>query len=433
MAIFGNKKTQVDEVERLRRAVEELSVLNDLALAISVSQDPGQIMKTVISRSVKAVSAEEASITMVDQEEMVPTGTLIWEKKDGGDDEHYHLNRNVLGFMCHEKRALMINDPVGDPRFRGIKITEGIRNFLCVPLMVGAELIGVLSAYNKIGGDFNPDDQRILAIIATQSAQVLERSRLGEEEKEAKRMREDMRLAELIQEGLLPKGAPDIPGYDVAGTSKAAGHVGGDYYDFIPLKDKRWAFALGDVSGKGVPAALLMANLQATLRSQVLQDTSCHQCLSNCNRLMYLSTTHDRFATLFYGRLDTRSHVLTYCNAGHERPFHLTLGGENRRLTAGGLAVGILEEFTYEDDIVILKPGDTIVIFSDGVTDMINAQDDAYGEQRLQKLLDSSQELPAQELVDLILTEVQGHAGNEPAFDDVTVVVVKRNRETDTA
>jgi sigma-B regulation protein RsbU (phosphoserine phosphatase) len=363
---------------------------------------------------------------MVDKDEMVPTGTLVFEKDAASNDEHYHLNRNVLGFMCHEKRALLVNDPRDDPRFRGIKVADGIRNFLCVPLMVGAELIGVLSAYNKIDDDFHEDDQRILAIIATQSAQVLEKARLDKEEITNQRMREDMRLAEMIQEGLLPKGAPNIPGYDVAGASMAAGHVGGDYFDFIPLRDNRWAFALGDVSGKGVPAALLMANLQATLRSQVLQDTSCHQCLSNCNQLLYLSTTHDRFATLFYGRLDVRSNVLTYCNAGHERPFHLTHDGQTHRLTAGGLAVGILEEFSYEDDIVILQPGDLLVIFSDGVTDMINAQDEAFGEKRLEAILTASRNLPAQAMVDLIIAEVQKHAADEPAFDDVTVMVIKK-------
>jgi len=427
MAIFGNNKSQNDEVERLRRAVDELSVLNDLARAISISHDSDQIIKTIVSRSVKAVGSEEVSITMVDQEEMVPTGTLMFERKAGDNSKHYHLNRNMLGCMCHEKRALLINDPANDPLFRGTPISEGLRNFLCVPLMIGSDLIGVLSAYNKIAGDFNPDDQRILAIIATQSAQVLEKARLESEVRQNDRIREDMRLAELIQEGLLPKGSPEISGYDVAGATLAAGHVGGDYFDFIPLKDNRWAFALGDVSGKGVPAALLMANLQATLRSQVLQGTSCHQCLTNCNRLMYLSTTHDRFATLFYGRLDVRSNVLTYCNAGHERPYHLAHNGENHRLTAGGLAVGILEEFEYDDDIVILQPGDVVVIFSDGVTDMVNSRDEAFGEKGLENILDASKEMSAKELVDLIISEVNKHAGNEPAFDDVTVVVIKKD------
>jgi sigma-B regulation protein RsbU (phosphoserine phosphatase) len=427
MPIFGNSKARDEEIERLRRAVEELSVLNDLARAISISHDSDQIIKTIVSISVKAVGSEEVSITMVDQEEMVPTGTLMFERKAGDNSKHYHLNRNMLGCMCHEKRAFMINDPANDPLFRGTPVTEGLRNFLCVPLMMGAELIGVLSAYNKITGDFNSDDQRILAIIATQSAQVLEKARLESEARINDRIREDMRLAELIQEGLLPKGSPEITGYDVAGATHAAGHVGGDYYDFIPLKDNRWAFALGDVSGKGVPAALLMANLQATLRGQVLQGTSCHQCLTNCNRLMYLSTTHDRFATLFYGRLDVRSNVLTYCNAGHERPYLLARNGENNRLTAGGLAVGILEEFEYQDDIVILQPGDMVVVFSDGVTDMINSRDEAFGEKNLEKLLENNQDLTAKGLVEKIIAEVKVHAGDEPAFDDVTVVVIKKD------
>jgi len=358
---------------------------------------------------------------------MVPTGTLIWERSGASDDDHYHLNRNVLGCMCHEKRAVMVNDPAGDPRFQGIQIAEGIRNFMCVPLMVGAELIGVLSGYNKITGDFDQDDQRILAIIAAQSAQVLEKARMDHEARASDRIREDMRLAEIIQEKLLPNGPPDIPGFDVAGATLAAGHVGGDYFDFIPLRDKRWAIALGDVSGKGVPAALLMANLQATLRSQVLQDTSCHQCMTNCNRLLFLSTAHDRFATLFYGRLDVRSSVFTYCNAGHERPFHLTRGGDIKRLTSGGLAVGILEEFEYEDDILILQPGEIIVMFSDGVTDMINSKDEAFGEKRLQELLSGNLDLSSKDLVDLVTAEVKRHAGDEPAFDDVTMVIIRKN------
>jgi len=148
--------------------------------------------------------------------------------------------------------------------------------------------------------------------------------------------------------------------------------------------------------------------------------------MANCNRLLFLSTSHDRFATLFYGRLDIRSNILTYCNAGHERPFHLTRDGDIKRLTSGGLAVGILEEFDYEDDIVIMQPGELIVIFSDGVTDMINADDEAFGEIRLQDLLRENLELASKDLVDLIIAEVQKHAGDEPAFDDITMVIIKK-------
>ena len=332
--------------------------------------------------------------------------------------------------MCHEKRALMVNDPGNDSRFRGIQITEGIRNFLCVPLMVGAELIGVLSAYNKIDGDFNADDQRILAIIATQSRPGAGKSPPGRGGKGGQPH------AGGHAAGRTHPGRPfaqgrrrTSSGYDVAGASVAAGHVGGDYYDFIPLKDNRWAFALGDVSGKGVPAALLMANLQATLRSQVLQDTSCHQCVSNCNRLMYLSTTHDRFATLFYGRLDTRSNVLTYCNAGHERPFHLTSGGDytppDRRRPGRGHPGRIRLPGRHRHPAAGRHDGD---LLRRG-----DRHDQCPGRSLRGKAsgkypLRPTGNLPAQELVDLILAEVQKHAGGEPAFDDVTLVVIKKDR-----
>ena len=426
--VFGSKKNQQleEEVGRLRRALEELSILNDLARAISTSFDTEKIVSAVIRRSVKAIGADQASITMVNQDEMVPDGTIIHIQDK--EDEHYHLTRNLLGCMCHERRPLLINDVKNDPRLRGVKLSEGIHNMLCVPLVAGKGLIGVLSAYNKVGSEgFNEDDQRLLAIIAAQSAQVIERARLLEEEKATERLREDVRMAEKIQIGLLPDKSPEVTGYDMAGTSDPARQVGGDYFDFISLSDQRWAIALGDVSGKGVPASLLMANLQATLRGQAFQDGSCHHCMAWCNRLLFHSTPLDKFATLFYSVLDTRSHVMTYCNAGHEHPFLFTQGGEIKRLATGGLAVGILEEFKYQDDIIHFQAGDILVIFSDGVTDIVNENDEPFGEERLEKLLGEVKDLTATDMIAAVRKDLADHAGKMPPFDDVTLMVVKRN------
>jgi sigma-B regulation protein RsbU (phosphoserine phosphatase) len=426
--VFGAKKSQrlEEEVGRLRRALEELSILNDLARAISTSFETEKIVSTVVHRSVKAIGAEQASITMVNQDEMVPDGTIIHIQDD--QDEHYHLSRNLLGAMCHERRGLLINEVKTDPRLRGVPLAAGIRNLLCVPLTVGSDLIGVLSAYNKVSEEgFNEDDQRLLGIIAAQSAQVLERARLLEEEKAAERLREDVRLAERIQAGLLPEKAPDVPGYDMAGASEPARHVGGDYFDFIGLSDQRLALALGDVSGKGLPASLLMANLQATLRGQAFQDSSCHDCVAWCNRLLFHSTPLDKFATLFYSVLDTRSHVMTYCNAGHEQPYLFSADGSLKRLATGGLAVGILESFDYKDDIVHFNPGDIMVVFSDGVTDIVNEQDEPFGEERLLALLHEVKDLTAADMIAAVRKDLAEHAGKMPPFDDVTLMVVKRN------
>jgi sigma-B regulation protein RsbU (phosphoserine phosphatase) len=430
--VFGQKKNQQleEEVGRLRRALEELSILNDLARAIATSFETESIVSKVVQRSVKAIGAEQASIHMVSEDEMLPNGTIIFVRKDEDqNDDHFHMTQGLMGAICHhEKRPLLVNDLKNDPRVRGVRLAAGVRNLLCVPLMVGTQMIGVLSAYNKVAGaGFDEDDQRLLAIIAAQSAQVLERARLLEQEKAAERLREDVRLAERIQAGLLPEKAPEVPGYDMAGATEPARHVGGDYFDFIGLADHRWGLTLGDVSGKGLPASLLMANLQATLRGQAFQDSSCHDCVAWCNRLLFRSTPTDKFATLFYSVLDTRSHVLTYCNAGHEQPFLLTGAGEVKRLPTGGLAVGILEEFDYQDDIVHFQPGDILVVFSDGVTDVVNEQDEPFGEERLLEILQQNRDLPAADMIATVRRDLAAHAGKLPPFDDVTMIVVKRD------
>jgi len=415
------------EIARLRRSVQELSILNDLAQAIGSSFDPQQIIETIVDRSARAVGAEQATITLVDRETRVSVGTLV-RYIDGADvGEHYHLNQGMLGYMLLHKKPCLCNDPAADTRLQGLDLPGSVRNILGVPLLVKSELIGVLIAYNK-GGEtgFDPEDQRLLAIIAAQSAQVLETARLLEQEKEAARLREEVRLAEQIQRGLLPEQPPDLPGYEVAARTVAAQVVGGDYYDYVPLDASRSGFCLGDVSGKGLPASLLMANLQATLRGQALQDGPCRQCVRWCNRLLYHSTSPEKFATLFYGVLDVRTHALTYCNAGHERPLFVPQTGDLRELATGGLPVGMLDDFDYGDDVCILEPGDLVLVYSDGVTDMENPAGEPFGADRLLEILRRDRGRPADELLQAILGAVQAHAAGTDPFDDVTLLAIRR-------
>ena len=411
-----------DRIRQLERAVEELSILNDLARAISLSRDYETIYQTIVKRSMKAVKAEQASISLIDDDDSFSHRTVAYNVRDGGE-KHFHLNQRLKGMMSVEGRARVFNDVHGDETFRGIELDPAMRNLACVPLQVGAKVIGALSAYNKAGGrDFSEADLRILAIMASQSAQVLENARRQQELEKNRTLIQEMEFAEAIQEALLPHGPPEVPGYDIHGISVPAGHVGGDSFDFIPLDDQRWAVSLGDVSGKGLPAALLMSNLQATLRSLSTFLPSCHQCVAACNRLLFRTTTPDKFATLAYTLLDTRSHALTYCNAGHEQPILIGADGRVRRLDRGGLPVGITEDAKYGDDVVIMQPGDLVVIFSDGVVDMENPGEEHYGEKRLLALVEANRNLSARDLVELIRDQVAKHAAGAPPFDDVTVV-----------
>lgn len=415
-----------DEVRRLRRAVEELSILNDIARAISASLNAEEIMQTLIRKSIRAVNAEQGVITLV-EEEQKSMKTLIRTMVSSSGAPAFHMHQALIGWMHLNKKPLTVEDPKNDNRFRGVQWDANIKTLLCVPLIVKSELRGVLTVYNKKDSSpFTTEDQRLLAIIAAQSAQVVENARLIEEEKLFIKMQQEVGLAAKIQHDLLPANNPGLHGYDIYARTIAAQSIGGDYFDFIPMSDGRMALCLGDVSGKGLPASLLMANLQATLRGQTLVSHQPSECLLRSNKLLYESTSPEKFATLFYGIIDIKHHSIHYSNAGHDWPFLIRAGNGTQRLKVGGLMIGLLPQAVYQDEEVPIQPGDLLVVQSDGVSEAMNANHEQFGEERLQQLLLEHRERTAEEIIDIIVKEVRKHAGAHPQSDDITIMVIKR-------
>jgi sigma-B regulation protein RsbU (phosphoserine phosphatase) len=236
-----------------------------------------------------------------------------------------------------------------------------------------------------------------------------------------------MRLARDIQLNLLPTLPPRIEGYDIAGKSISAKDVGGDYFDYIPRQDNTLAFCLGDVSGKGMPAALLMANLQATLRGQSGLHNTCHDCIQFSNKLLYESTDPQKFATLFYGILDPEKHQLRYCNAGHDNPVLIRKDETPVRLETGGVVMGFVPDFHYSEDTTVFDSGTVLLIYSDGITEAMNQQEEEFGEERLFSVLQTHIDQPAQNIIQYILDAVSLYVGKVPQMDDMTLLVIKRN------
>lgn len=416
-----------EENRRLKRAIEELSILNDLGRAISASLDSQEIMQTIIRRSLRAVNAEQGVITLVNVQASQPMKTLVRTMVSSSDHEQFQVNQALLGWMHLNKKPLLVNSPKTDERFRGVQWDQSIHALLCVPLVVKSELKGVLTVFNKRAeGGFTDEDQRLLAIIAVQSSQVIENARLYEEEKAFVKMQEEVRLASRIQSDLLPKSVPDITGYEIAGKSIPAQVVGGDYFDFIRIDDNRMAICLGDVTGKGLPASLLMANLQATLRGQSFLSSSPKDCLIRSNKLLFHSTSPEKFATLFYGCLDTKNHLLSYSNAGHDFPFLFSVSEIPDRLKSGGIMLGAFEDFSFEEDAVPIKPGDVLIISSDGISEAMNSDLEQFGEERLQTVIKENRTASPHELIEKIISAVRTHAGDHPQSDDMTLIVLKR-------
>jgi PAS domain S-box-containing protein len=240
------------------------------------------------------------------------------------------------------------------------------------------------------------------------------------------RLKEEARMARNIQMNFLPKSNPAVPGYDIAGKSIPAMNVGGDYYDFIFLDNSRLAIGLGDVSGNGLAAALVMANLQATIRGQALADASPEKCLEMANKLLFRSTDSRTFVTLFYGILDYSKHTFSYANAGQDLPILLSHGSNPVELKINGLALGMTEDATYQSQKLTINPGDKMLIYSDGIHEAMNERKEQFGIIKLQHILSDNRKLSSGKLIKKIFEVVHSHFENRPQIDDMSMVLLTR-------
>lgn len=421
----GAEEALREEVRRLQQSVETLSILNDLTLAMTQTTDPEKAVEKLVDRSMRAVNAEQATVKLLRHEKTDSLQTQVDIAVSSA--EHMSLGNDglLLGWMLLNNKPRIINDPRNDKDFRGASWDKSVRSVMCLPLTSKRELTGILTLYNKRSETgFTAEDQQLLSIIGAQAAQIIGNAKLV---KDVNRMEEQLSLAEQIQTTLFPTTPPRLAGYDIAGRSIPAQSVGGDYYDWIPIDDTRLAVCLGDVSGKGLPASLIMANAQATLRGQTLVEAPVAERIGRSNKLLYNSTDDERFVTLWYCVLDAASHELTYASAGHEHPFLVSADGSVRRLEMGGLALGVFEEFTYDEETIAMAPDDVLVVYSDGVPDATTEADVQFSDDAIAPLIVEHRGESAGAIVEKILSAVNAHAGDAPQFDDLTVVVVKRN------
>lgn len=414
---------------RLRRAVEELSVLNEIAVAINSSLSLDHILESIVQKCTKHLKVEQVAVLLLDEKiEEKPFQTMVrgWDTSPG--TLPYRLDTQLTGWMLKHKTALLINDFEKDSRFKTFANESlELSSLLSVPLLSRNRMIGLITVFNKKQGDgFSKDDQRLLSIIGSQSSQVIENARLLIEEQELLKVQQELRLAYDIQSNLLPEKAPEIEGYDIYGQSIPAKDVGGDYFDFIPIDEQRLAFCVADISGKGIPAALLMSNLQATVRGQTMAKASVAECLRRSNTMLVHNTPAEKFSTFFYAILDSESHHVYYGNAGHNFPFLFQAGKEPRQLEEGDIVLGIMETDSYEEHVFTMEPGEILALYSDGITEAINKEEEEFGEAELAALIDDNKNASARELTEKIIDAVRLHASDCVQYDDMTVVIIKR-------
>jgi serine phosphatase RsbU (regulator of sigma subunit) len=310
----------------------------------------------------------------------------------------------------------------------------GVR--LAVPLRTRSEILGVLLI--SAGDDRRPfaaHEKRVLRACADQFALMIENARLTDRVVEQEALRRDIALASAVQRRLLPDAPPRIDCADFAASSVPARRIGGDYYDFVELRDGALGIALADVSGKGVAAALIMSVVQASLRIISSEgDVPPPRLVARMNQFVHQSTPASKYATFFYAQLDPQRRQLRYVNAGHNAPYLLRAAGQPaaglaplqiEELTVGGTVIGMFPEMSYEEAVVELRPGDVLLAFTDGVPEAHNPENEEFGEERLQALLRETAHLPADEISARLSEEMKGWIRDAEQYDDLTFIVMK--------
>ncbi len=410
---------ELDLVNRkLDRKVQELNTLFELGKEFGSMLDPEKLVRLLVFSLLGQIGASRYLICLRDGSDM----RIAASRLNGPTPQ-----AELLAGLTRIRNSVHIEDMVvtgaTDPR----PTLRALGLDVIIPMELQGQTGGVIILGEKLNREpFRNEDFEYLSALGSLAIISLENARLFKEAIEKQRMEDELLIAREIQKGLLPSVLPAVPGIEIAAANFSSKQVGGDYYDAIPLDDRRLILAIGDVSGKGTPAALLMANIQATIRALVPLDISLSDLTARVNNLMCLNTGGDKFVTFFWGCLDRQSRRLTYVNAGHNHPFLLRADGSMERLDRGGMILGVLETvMAYEEGVVDLGAGDIMVLFTDGVSEAMDAGSHEYGEDRLEAVIRRAGSRGAQVLIDEIHSDVLAHAGRAPQSDDITMMVVR--------
>jgi phosphoserine phosphatase RsbU/P len=302
--------------------------------------------------------------------------------------------------------------------------TQGLLFHATVPLISQNRPLGLINIATEQWEFLTSADLQFLSAAGSQVAIALERARLYDlAETQRIRQEKELEMARVVQKSLLPSQPPSIPGFTLVGDWRSAREVAGDFYDFISLANGCWALVLADVSGKGAPAALYMAMARSLIRSEAGRYGNPSAVLTEVNRRLLVEAPNEMFVTVFYAVLDPALRSLTYANAGHDPPFLRRASGSVERLALGGLIMGLFEELTLRDETLNLESGDTLVAYTDGLTDTVNHQDEAYGHTRLADTINSAP-AAAQDILTHILKDLAAFAGRVPQPDDITLLIL---------
>lgn len=426
---------ELKEVNRkLDKKIQELNTLFDIGKELNSTLESDKIASVLAYALMGELMAQRCWV-FTEQE-----GKMQLSVAKGGEDAPILNDAEFLVWLTGLRAPQRLHSENSLLKAEWLESLKAAGILLIVPLISQEVVRGAIFLGEKITkGEYAEEEIEFAATLGNTALISLENARLFQVTLEKQKLEEELAIAREIQQKLLPKDAPKLNGYEMAAINIPTKQVGGDYFDYFPIDADRYVLTVADVSGKGVPAALLMSNLQATLHAMMTADVPLDKIVARINDFVHANTTYDKFITFFVGVLDVSAHKFTYVNGGHNPPylFHkipLAEGEpEFRLLDKGGLLLGMFPGVPYESETVTLQSGDLLLMYTDGVSEAMNAKEEEFTEQRIEQTIRNRRALPgvsAAALIDAITSEVKQFTAGQPQSDDITLLALLYNSES---
>lgn len=419
LTLEGANKTMLFEPGGAKTSAP-LQNLIKAGLQLSENLPLGELFQVILDLAIKAVNAQRGVVMVLEN------GELVAKAHKG---EGFRISTKVRDQVINQKVSVRVGNTALDDAFKGRQsiVEQRVHTMMAAPLQAKERIIGLIYVDSPlIIREFKDEDLSLLTVMANIAAVRIENARLAEIEQAERILKRDLSQAAEIQRGILPEEAPHVPGLDLAGFNLPCRTVGGDYYGFVTHPGGRVGLALGDVSGKGMPAALMVMAFDARLRVLAEDEESPETLVTRLNKITCANCPSNRFITFFYGVLDPAAGELAFANAGHNPPFLVRASAAVEPLQGGGPVLGIVPFAPYTQERVRFDPGDLLVIYSDGVTEANNLSEEEFGEERLAAVLRSHHTEPASAIVNAVMEALGKFTMGAPQGDDITLVVARR-------
>ena len=412
---------------QLRQRIDELTAVYNLSMMLADARDLPRVLQRTVRAVAEIMGVKAASIRLLDQEQ----DELVIKAVHNLSQQYLQkgpirLSKSEIDQIAlSEAGYCYVRNMATDPRvlYPADAQREGIASFLAVGMRYQGKPIGVLRLYTETEQTFSQLRINLLKAVAAQAAAAIENARLLDETLQAEALEKQVRMAAEVQQRMIPQQPPQVPGIDLAAVYVPCFELGGDFYDFIPLPYDNVGLVIADVAGKGVPASLIMASVRAALRAQVDNVYYLYEVVRRLNIMLHRDSKPTEFVTLFYGVLDAKNRRLTYCNAGHP-PGLLLREGQVTELRSDNMVLGVDPDEAYTQSIVDLQSGDLLLLYTDGLADAMNFENQTFGRQRIIQAFKKGGDT-AEMVAQNILWEMRRFVGLTRRTDDVTMIVAK--------